>query len=254
MNILKKFYLAKKKYIANPSPPPSGMDKATILKKISSVPFWWHHIELGHGIITPGHQGSVDDPWASRKVLEMLCLPESLKGKTVLDIGGWDGYFGFEAEKLGASRTLVIDNFYRLEKEGKELDMGPKGFETAKEILSSNIEYKIIDVNDISPDNIGIFDISLFLGVFYHLKNPLHALEQIYSVTKEILIIETHYINKYGNVPVCQFYPEIKLNKDPTNWWGPNQACLEAMVRSVGFLSTEVVSKSKNRIVLKCYK
>lgn len=253
-NLLARWLQKSEKYTPSFAPPKGGMDRETILKKIGGIPFWWHYIELGHGIVTPGHQGGVNNPSATRDVLRSLKLPDDMSGKSVLDIGAWDGFFSFEAERRGASRVLAIDNFYRLEKEGKHLESGTRGFEIAKEILASNVEYKIMDVLELSPDAVGIFNIVLFLGVFYHLKYPLLALEKIASVTKELMILESHFENKYKGRSVAIFYEKDEINKDPTNWWGANQACLEAMVRSVGFARVKCVFRSRNRIVLHAFK
>jgi len=228
-----KFLKHRRTLTSSLAPPKSGIDKDTILRKIAEVPFWWHHIELGYGIVTPGHCWECSYE-TQRLLLEKLDLPKDLSGKSVLDIGAWDGFFSFEAEKRGASKVLAIDKLYRMEKEGKSLDKGTKGFEIAKEILASKVEYKIMDVMDLSPESVGKFDIVLCLGVIYHLKDLIRALEKIASVTNEMVIIESLFMNKGGNVPIAQFV-ETKLHGDPTVWWIPNRACLEAMVRSVGF-------------------
>lgn len=232
--------------------PKSGMDKETVLKKIAEVPFWWHHIELGYGIVTPGHYWG-GNPEILPLLLEKLDLPKDMSGKSVIDIGAWDGYFSFAVEKRGASKVLAIDNLYRMVKEGKHLDKGTKPFEIAKEILASKVEYKIMDVYDLSQETVGKFDITLCLGVVYHLKNPLLALEKISSITNELVIIESEFINKWRNIPIAKFI-ETEFNKDPTCWWIPNKACLEAMVRSVGFRRVKSTIWQKNRIIVKGYK
>ncbi|HWI06193.1 MAG TPA: hypothetical protein VNT54_01600, partial [Solirubrobacteraceae bacterium] len=75
-------------------------------QKVDSVPFWWHSIDLGHGVVTPGHK-SAD---ALRAELDALALPD-LRGRSVLDVGGWDGFFAFEAERRGAARVAVVDHY-----------------------------------------------------------------------------------------------------------------------------------------------
>ena len=242
-------------YTATAEPPKSGMSKEEILKKISQVPFWWHYIEIGHGIVTSGHQGGENNPGISKKLLAGLRLPDSFAGKTVLDIGAFDGLFSFEASKRGASRILAIDNFDHLAKEGKHLERGFEPLKIAQEILAAdNIECKEMDVMDICTEKIGTFDITLFLGVFYHLKNPFLALEKIASVTKEMMILESLCIDKYNNEAVAWFYEKDEWKKDPTNWWGPNQKCIEAMVRAAGFKKVECVDKSNGRITIHAFK
>ena len=253
-SLLKRDSQHFEKYAPSFEPPKSGMDKETIREKIREVPFWWHYIELGHGVVTPGHQGGVNNPEGTRNVLRRLNLPEDLLSKTILDIGAWDGFFSFEAEKRNACRVVAIDNFYRLEKEGKNLERSQFGFKVAKEILGSNVEYKEMDVLDLCPESIGAFDIVLFLGVLYHVKYPLLALERVASVTKEMMILESHCVDIMAKKPVAVFYPNNELNGDPTSWWGLNQTCMEIMVRIAGFRTVKCVSKVGDRIVLHAFK
>ena len=250
--LIVKARLFFRKDIVSLDPPPSGMDKETVLKKVAEVPFWWHSIDLGYGIVTPGHQGGIKHPTGTKNLLGNLKLPDDLRGKSVLDIGAWDGFFSFEAEKRGASRVLAVDNFYR----DKLEHTGSQGFEVAKEILKSNVEFQKASVYDLSPEKFGMFDIVLFLGVFYHLRHPLLALERIFSVTKEMLIMETHYDPYQGNknTPLATFYENAEINNDPTTFWGFNKACLLAVLRSVGFKNPEIIYRYADRIILKAYK
>jgi tRNA (mo5U34)-methyltransferase len=241
-----------RKYTSPLDPPPSGMDKETVLKKIAEVPFWWHRIEVGYGIATPGHQRELTHPIGPKNYLEKIDLPEDLSGKSVLDIGAWDGLFSFEAEKRGAARVLAIDNFYRDKLEWTE----KQGFEVAKEILKSKVEFKKASVYDLCPEKFDMFDIVLFLGVFYHLRHPLLALEKIYSVTKEMLILETHYDPYHGNkkTPLALFYEGKEIHNDPTTWWGFNEAGLLAILRTAGFKNPKVLYRFADRIILKAFK
>jgi tRNA (mo5U34)-methyltransferase len=197
---------------------------------------WFHSIDLGNGVITPGK----DD---SKYKLSRLALPERFDGKSVLDIGAWDGYFSFEAEKRGAKRVLSVDSYSW---SGK--GWGTKsGFELARSILNSNVEDREIEVYDLSPENVGVFDTVFFLGVFYHLRNPLRALECVSRVTKEMLILETFVDELKNRRPAMAYYPGTDDNADPTSWWGPNVKCVEAMLKTVGFKKTQVVSLKKHR-------
>jgi tRNA (mo5U34)-methyltransferase len=82
----------------------------------------------------------------------------------------------------------------------------------------------------------------LFLGVLYHLPNPLLALERVASVTNGLLILET-VVDMIGiGRPAAAFYPGRELNGDPTNWWGPNHAAVRGMLHSVGFARVETVT------------
>ena len=107
---------------------------------------WWHRIDLGNGIVTPG----LDDSPAK---LERIGMPEDLSGRTVLDIGAWDGFFSFEAERRGARRILAVDSFC-----WSGSGWGAKeGFELARSVLKSKVEDFDCEVLDISPDKIGVF-------------------------------------------------------------------------------------------------
>ena len=185
---------------------------------------WYHTIDLGHGVVTNG----VDD---SPYRLARLDLPASLAGASVLDIGAWDGFFSFEAERRGAARVVSAD-YYSWHGTG----WGSKaGFELARRTLGSKVEDVDIDVMDLSPERIGTFDVVFFLGVLYHLRHPLLALERVASVTKRLLILET-VVDLVGfNRPAMAFYPGRELNNDPTNWWAPNVAALHGMLGDVGF-------------------
>jgi tRNA (mo5U34)-methyltransferase len=99
---------------------------------------------------------------------------------------------------------------------------------------------------DLSPERLGTFDVVLFLGVLYHLPNPLLALERVASVTKHLLIVET-VVDMVGvRRPAAAFYPARELNADPTNWWGPNHAAVEGMLRGTGFGSVETLSPPRS--------
>ena len=198
---------------------------------------WYHTIDLGQGIVTPG----IDDtPFR----LGRLDLPTSLAGRTVLDIGAWDGFFSFEAERRGAARVVATD---------WDSWHGPgwgtkAGFQLAREVLGSRVEDVDLDVMELSPQRIGTFDVVLFLGVLYHLSHPLLALERIASVTRELLILET-VVDLVGfRRPAVAFYPDRQLNNDPTNWWGPNPAAVDGMLRTVGFDTVRTVTPSPGAI------
>jgi len=189
---------------------------------------WYHRIDLGDGIVTPG----VDDTPSRFDVLDM---PADLSGNSVLDIGAWDGFFSFEAERRGANRVLATDS-YCWSGEG----WGTKeGFDTVRRTLGSNVDDLEIDVMDLSPDAVGTFDLVLFIGVLYHMRHMLLALERVASVTGDQLILDTHTAMTEDERPVMLFYPENELNNDYTNWWGANPPAVEAMLRDVGFRKTE---------------
>lgn len=184
----------------------------------------WHHtIDLGNGVVTPGR----DD---SPRKLTRLGMPENLTGMTVLDVGAADGFFSFEAERRGARRVVAIDLWL-----GANGLIKREAFDLARRTLRSNVEGLQLSVYDISVDQIGSFDLVLFLGVLYHLQHPLFALEKLFEVTKDMLIMETHLDMLRTNRPAIAFYPGSEASNDPTNWWGPNAAAVKAMLKCVGF-------------------
>lgn len=201
------------------------MSRDALSQRIESIN-WHHSIDLGGGVITPGN---VDNATKVKR----LGFPESLAGLSVLDIGAWDGFYSFEAEKRGASRVLATDYFC-----WNGPGPGTKaGFDLAHEALGSKVEQLEIDPIDLSAERVGKFDVVLFLGVLYHLKYPVETLERVASVTKEggISIIETHVDMLHLLRPAMAFYPARELRDDPTNWIGPNPAAVIGMAQAAGF-------------------
>jgi tRNA (mo5U34)-methyltransferase len=181
-------------------------------------------MQLPEGVVTPG----VDDP---RDRLPLLELPEDLSGLGVLDVGAWDGFFSFECERRGAARVVAADWFA-----WHEAARGSKrSFELAREALGSSVEDVEVRVEDLSPERVGRFDLVLLVGVLYHLRDPLRALEAVASVTDGLLILETHVDMTLRRRPAAAFYPATELHDDHTNWWGPNPPAVEGMLRAVGF-------------------
>jgi tRNA (mo5U34)-methyltransferase len=195
---------------------------------------WFHQIELGNGIVTPGQKNTLNE-------IKLMGIPDDLTGKTVLDIGAWDGFYSFEAEKRGAKRVLATDSYVW----GGKTWGSKKGFELVRKIKNSKVEDMNIDIMEISSDKIGTFDLVLFLGVLYHMRHPLLALEKVSDVTKEMAIIETttdlHEIKR----PAMAFYPEGELDGDESNWIGLNHAGMEAMLKVVGFKKIKLFSETR---------
>jgi tRNA (mo5U34)-methyltransferase len=191
---------------------------------------WYHQIDLGQGIVTPGSDNTLAR-------IAMAGLPADLRGRSVLDIGAWDGAFSFEAERRGAARVVAVDSFC-----WNGGGWGTKaGFECARRVLGSKVEDRELDVLDLSPETVGRFDLVLFLGVLYHMKHPLLALERVASVTSGQLILWTQIDLAHLDQPAAAFYPESELNDDPTNWWGPNPAAVIGLLHTAGFARAEMV-------------
>jgi len=188
--------------------------------------FWFHSIDLGNGVVTPGPKSLP----VLRAEADAIFGPLALRGKSVLDIGAWNGYFSFEAKRRQAERVLATDHHCW----SPEIN-GRATFDLARVALGLEIEGLDIDVPDLVPDRVGQFDVVLFLGVFYHLVDPIRALHNLAALTKEVAVVETHLDLRGLERPAMVFYPGTELNNDPTNWWGPNRQCMEALLRLVGF-------------------
>jgi tRNA (mo5U34)-methyltransferase len=189
---------------------------------------WHHQIDLGRGIVTPGRDRS------ARK-LEALELPP-LAGKSVLDVGAWDGYFSFAAERLGAARVVALDSVI-----WHNVSKFP--FELARATLGSKVEDVELEVLDIRPQTVGKFDVVIFLGVLYHMRDPMAALEAVASVAEELLVVETLIDMTFSPRKAVAFYPGTYLGGDHSNWWGPNAAAAVAMVSEFGFKDVRIVRK-----------
>jgi len=201
---------------------------------------WWHEIELAPGIVTPGD----DSNRQKLPVLEELGLPARLDGVRALDIGCSDGYFSFELEKRGAE--VVAMDF---------VEETATGFSTARAILGSRVSYMVDSVYNLTPERHGEFDIVFFLGVLYHLRKPLAALDAIRSVMKvgadlyvATFLIDEHVVLPDGEVttleelnprlpeiPLWQAYPGDALNGDFTNCFAPNMTALKVALTEAQF-------------------
>lgn len=195
---------------------------------------WYHRIDLGGGFVTPGENDT-------QSTLARLRLPTRFDGLSVLDIGAWDGFFSFEAERRGAARVVAVDPACWREPAWGERGWGTKqGFDLARSALGSAVEDRDVDLLDISPASVGMFDVVLFLGVFYHLPDPLAYLEAAASVCRGLLIIETHADLLNLRRPAMAFYPADEIDGDPSNWWGPNSAALVGLLERAGFTRVQI--------------
>ena len=186
--------------------------KQQIEQRVGAVPFWFHSIEVGEGVVTPGYK----TPAVIKREVERMRFPE-LRGKSVLDINSWDGFYAFHAEKLGASSVTALD-FYmwamdlsehsKYVKECRDQGVyperyetmpyykpkelpGKRGFELARELLGSQVKDRVGDFMAMDLDKLGTFDVVFFLGSLYHMENAFESLKRLARVTKEVAVIET---------------------------------------------------------------
>lgn len=200
---------------------------------------WWHSIDFGNGIVTPGVHSLAE----LQGIYQSLELPEDLSGKTLLDIGCWDGFYTFETERRGATVTS-IDCWH------------PSNYFAAHKALNSKAKFHERSVYEIGKDNLGSFDIVLFMGVLYHLRHPLLALENVCELTRDFAIIESHIIDKMreGGEPAMEFYEFDELGGQYDNWWAPNLECMVQMTRSAGFARVELLFRTDTRAAVKAYR
>lgn len=207
---------------------------------------WFHSFHLSDEIINGDGQYEILKLRSDRIFSGGL-----VNGKSVLDVGAWDGFFSFEAEKQGASKVLATDHVcWSGEGWGNK-----QGFDYIHNKTKSNVETLDANVFDLTVDKIGKFDVVLFLGVLYHLKNPFEALERMASITNEVLIIETAGAMFEVDDPVMRFFSGTELNNDASNYWAPNPKCLENMLLDIGFSKIEFLESPDgvDRILVRAF-
>lgn len=211
-----------------------ALDLATLEAEASKL-HWYHCIRLADKYTTPGIVGwsAATADWEKKYLFPSAT---DLGGKSLLDIGTMNGFFAFEAEKRGAAPVVAIDR-------------DPPGFPDAREAfnlaaraLGSRVRYFTRSAYDLEPSDSGTFDYVLMYGVLYHLKFPFYGLYRAAAVCREVLLLETHVTLKDDyEWPLMLFYPGSELNDEPTNWWGPNVRCVDAMIEHLGFRIEERV-------------
>lgn len=201
--------------------------------RVAALP-WHHSIDLGGGVVTPGNKS------------EALCNEEAalifdrvdLSGRSVLDIGAWNGFFSFEAKRRGASRVLATDSYCWSHPDIQ----GRETFDIARSTLGLEVGAREIDVIDLSAEIVGEFDVVLYLGVFYHRYDAIETLAKAARLAKQLLVVETHLELRDIDVPAMVFFPGRELANDPTNWWGPNEHCIKALLLGHGFEEIEITA------------
>ena len=197
-----------------------------VRERIAAVPHWYHPIEVRPGIVTPGPNGAP-------VVLEALGLPEDCRGMRVLDLGTRDGFYAFELERRGAE-VLAVDY----------VAASNSGFGVAAELLGSKVTYLQRNLYDLRAAGLGTFDLVLFLGLLYHLPDPLGALRVVRDLSRQRMCLETLVLDLGGEadeLPLMRFFSGSSWAGDPTNYWGPNVRCVEEMLGETEFAARRVV-------------
>jgi tRNA (mo5U34)-methyltransferase len=217
------------------------MDQHTLRQRVDALAPWFHNIDLA-GVQTAPDHFLGDYPRRHWQTFQGI-LPADLNGRTVLDVGCNAGYFAIAMKQRGAARVVAIDSDPRYLAQAR----------LAADVLGVEIELRETTVYDVG--SLGErFDIVLFLGVLYHLRHPLLALDLLREhVVGDLLLFQTMLRGSpdtanvdsdypFTNTDVftrpdfpCMYFVEQKYAGDPSNWWIPNRAGAEAMLRSAGF-------------------
>lgn len=162
-----------------------AFSKEELEAMVATVPFWFHSFDLGNGVTTSGYKPANH----LKDELRALRLPD-LRGETVLDIGAMDGFYSFEAERQGYAWSLDLAQHIKYLRECRKRGVvpvpdqsgphwrpselpGKRGYDTIHRALESRVETRVADFMKINVDDLGVFDVVLFLGVLYHMENPL---------------------------------------------------------------------------------
>jgi tRNA (mo5U34)-methyltransferase len=241
---------------------PPGLSAEGLQRYVSQTG-WYHEIALGDGVLTPGMKSAetISREW------ELFGLGD-LKGQSVLDIGGVDGGYAFRAEQSGASPVAVLDHYlwatdharystlyneHRLagttppaphESDAWHPESTPARwrFDTARQALRSDVQALPLDFADCDLAAVGQWDVVLFLGVLYHLPDPIGILRRLASVTRRQAIIETEaMLIRDHPEGLSRFFPSGELNNDRSNWWVPNMSALLGLIGAAGFRDAEIL-------------
>jgi tRNA (mo5U34)-methyltransferase len=218
------------------------MTPEQIEQRVRELAPWFHDLDLNGVRTAPDHfLGSY--PMGLWEAIRHI-VPVNLTGKTVLDLGCNAGFFSIEMSRRGAERVLAVDYDERY------LEQARLAIQVAG---APNVELRKLSVYDVAA--LGEkFDFVVFMGVFYHLRHPLLALDLVReNVAGDLMLFESmcrgstrakRYAEDYPFDEADIFdepaYPKMhfierKYAADPTNWWAPNVSAMEAMLRSSGF-------------------
>lgn len=204
--------------------------------RIAAVPHWHHPIEVRPGICTPGAN-------EAQTVLQSLDLPPDCRGMRALDLGTRDAFVAFELERRGGE-VVAVDY----------VAMADSGFAVAAELLGSRVTHLHRNLYALAPAELGTFDIVLFLGLPYHLPDPLGALRVVRNLAPHRMYLET-LVMDFGpgldDLPLMRFFAGASWAGDPTSYWGPNVRCVEDMLGETEFAPRRLV-RIGDRCVFDC--
>jgi tRNA (mo5U34)-methyltransferase len=211
-----------------------------LAERIKTLP-WYHTLELPGGVVTPGH-------YDHRPLVPHYGIPDDVAGKTVLDVGPWDGFWSFEFERRGAKVTAVDIGLLSetdlpraqklaLAESGLEQRLGG-GFELARDALGSSVEKKVANVYTLNPDDFGTYDLVHFSDVLQHLERPTEALRAIRSVTAGRLMVVIGFDPGLGDSSVVMYTG----GWSDATWWIPSARVAGQWIIDAGFTDLRIVS------------
>jgi tRNA (mo5U34)-methyltransferase len=223
----------------------SVRDRAAIERRVAELGDWFHNMDL-KGVHTAPRHFLGDYPRVKWQRFA-AAIPQDLRGRTVLDIGCNAGFYAIEMKRRGADRVVAVDSDPRYLAQAR----------LAAEVMEVEIEFREMSVYRL-PALDERFDLVLFMGVLYHLRYPLLALDILHEhVCRDLLVFQSmlrgsaeakRFERDYDFRQAAHFedpaYPrmyfvEHKYAGDPTNWWIPNRACAEGMLHAAGFAVTD---------------
>ena len=226
----------------------------TLSRQIEMLKPWFHNLHLPDGSQTSPDHPLGDFPFFKWNEISTY-IPTDLSGWSVLDIGCNAGFYSFELAKRGASVTAIdIDDHY----------LSQARWAASIFDLSSKITFEKKQVYALASSCIR-YDLVWFMGVLYHLRYPLLALDIIYRITNRMMVFQTMTMpgNEEGIVPAninldersilnSSWWPKMafvenKIDEDPTNWWVPGRNCVHAILRTSGF---KVIAEPAHEVCL----
>ena len=207
---------------------------------VTANPLWYHTLELAPGVGTPGC-------FDLRPIVERLPCPD-VAGNRCLDIGTYDGHLAFELERRGASEVVATDIpdhadwDWPVDMRDRRHDVaalaGPEkglGFKLAKQVLGSTVERVEINIYDLTPERVGMFDVVVCGALLLHLRDPLRALDAVRGVCGGAFMsveeIDPELSLIHRGRPLAQLNGVGEL----CQWWVPNAAGHRRMVMAGGF-------------------
>lgn len=229
-------------------PPPATPEARAIIEQISGYE-WYHTIELPHGVVTPGY---VDH----RHQLPHYHLPADMTGMRVLDVATFDGFWAFEFERRGAEVVAIdlastsdidVPRNWRKDfaKAGLHQEKG-EGFHIASRLLGSKVKREVCSVYDVSPERLGTFDMVFTSDLLIHLRDPLHAMESIWTAVKPtgFAVFADVYHPQLDGMKANALV-EFAQAGDSDVWWRPSSTCYRLWLHLARFSRVEEKSRFK---------